>query len=125
MRVFNDPNSTSPEVRLLSNGDYRVMIFGGGAGYSQWKEIAVTRWHGDITRDNEGQFSYIRDMDSNDVWSAGCQPMCKNTQDSPGHIPGSKAELRSRILGVDACTEVVVSPEDDVELRSISLTNRS
>ena len=125
MRVFNDPNSTPPEVHLLSNGDYRVMISGCGAGYSQWKEIAVTRWHGDITRDNEGQFFYIRDMDSNDVWSAGYQPMCKNTRTYQAIFQGSKAELRSRVLGIDACTEVVVSPEDDVELRSISLTNRS
>ncbi|HWQ19322.1 MAG TPA: glucoamylase family protein, partial [Methanotrichaceae archaeon] len=125
MRVFNDPGSASPDVHLLSNGSYRVMISGSGAGYSQWKDIAVTRWHGDITRDNEGQFFYIRDLDSTDVWSAGYQPVCKNAETYQAIFQGSKAEFRSRISGIDACTEVVVSPEDDVELRSISLTNRS
>ena len=125
MRVFNDPSSTSPNVHLLSNGDYRVMISVSGAGYSQWKDIAVTRWHGDITRDNEGQFLYIRDLDSNDVWSAGYQPVCKDTKTYQVKFEGSKAELRSRVFGIDAYTEVVVSPEDDVELRRISLTNRS
>lgn len=125
VRVFNDPGSISPDVHLLSNGDYRVMISGSGAGYSQWKDIAVTRWHGDITRDNEGQFFYIRDLDSNDVWSAGYQPVCKNAKTYQVIFQGSKAEFRSRVLGIDAYTEVVVSPEDDVELRSISLTNRS
>lgn len=125
MRVFNDPNSKSPDVNLLSNGDYRVMITGSGAGYSQWKEIAVTRWHGDITRDNEGQFFYIRDLDSNDIWSLGYQPVCKDADTYQVTFQGSKAEFRSRVLGIDASMEVVVSPEDDVELRSISLTNRS
>ncbi|MDD4580143.1 MAG: glucoamylase family protein, partial [Methanothrix sp.] len=125
MRVFNDPNSKSPDVNLLSNGDYRVMITGSGAGYSQWKEIAVTRWHGDITRDNEGQFFYIRDLDSNDIWSLGYQPVCKDADTYQVTFQGSKAEFRSRVLGIDANMEVVVSPEDDVELRSISLTNRS
>ena len=125
MRIFNDPNSTSPDVHLLSNGDYRVMISGSGAGYSQWKDIAVTRWHGDITRDNEGQFFFIRDLESNDVWSAGYQPVCKNEKAYQATFQGSKAQLRSMVLGIDAYTEVVVSPEDDVELRSISLTNRS
>lgn len=125
MRVFNDPGSTSPDVHILSNGNYRVMISGSGAGYSQWKEIAVTRWHGDITRDNEGQFFYIRDLDSNDVWSAGYQPVCKNAKTYQVIFQGSKAKFRSRVLGIDAHTEVVVSPEDDIELRSISLTNRS
>ena len=99
MRVFNDQNSTSPDVRLLSNGDYRVMISGGGAGYSQWKEIADTRWYDDITRENEGQFFYIRDLDSNDVWSAGCQPMCKNAKTYQAIFQGSEAELRSMIFG--------------------------
>lgn len=125
MRIFNDPNSTTPDVHLLSNGDYRVMISGSGAGYSQWKDIAVTRWHGDITRDNEGQFFYIRDLDSNDLWSAGYQPVCKNAETYQVIFQGSKAEFKSRVLGIDAHTEVVVSPEDDVELRSISLTNRT
>ena len=125
LRVFNDPNSSQPDVHLLSNGNYRVMISGSGGGYSQWKEIAVTRWHGDITRDNEGQFFYIRDLDSNDVWSAGYQPMRKDAKTYQAIFQGSKAEFRSRILGIDAYTEVVVSPEDDVEFRSISLTNRS
>ncbi|MCX6678148.1 MAG: cyclic beta 1-2 glucan synthetase [Methanothrix sp.] len=125
MRVFNDPNSASPDVHLLSNGDYRVMISASGAGYSRWKDLAVTRWHGDITRDNEGQFFYIRDLDSNDVWSAGYQPVCKDAKTYQAIFQGSKAELQSKVLGIDAFTEVVVSPEDDVELRSISLTNRS
>ena len=108
MRVFNDPNSTSPDVHLLSNGDYRVVISSSGAGYSQWKDIAVTRWHGDITRDNEGQFFFLRDLDSNDVWSAGYQPVCKNEKTYQAIFQGSKAELRSRVLGIDANTEVVV-----------------
>jgi cyclic beta-1,2-glucan synthetase len=125
MRVFNDPNSISPEVHLLSNGDYRVMISGCGTGYSQWKEIAVTRWHSDITRDNYGQFFFLRDLDSNDVWSAGYQPVCKDAFTYQAIFQGSKAEFQSKVLGIDTNTEVVVSPEDDVELRSISLTNRS
>ncbi len=125
LRVFNDPNCPQPDVHLLSNGNYSVMISGSGGGYSQWKEIAVTRWHGDITRDNEGQFFYIRDLDSNDVWSAGYQPVRKDAKAYQAIFQGSKAEFRSRVLGIDAYTEVVVSPEDDVELRSISLTNRS
>ncbi|MDD1761746.1 MAG: hypothetical protein LUQ59_05890 [Methanothrix sp.] len=125
LRVFNDPNSTPPDVNLLSSGNYRVMITGSGAGYSQWKEFAVTRWHGDITCDNEGQFFYIRDLDSNDIWSLGYQPVCKDAETYQVIFEGSKAEFRSRVLGIDAHMEVVVSPEDDVELRSISLTNRS
>ncbi len=125
LRVIDDPNTLQPEVHLLSNGKYRVMVSSSGGGYSQWKDIAVTRWHGDPTRDNEGMFFYIRDLDSGEIWSAGYQPVRKDSETYQAIFQGSKAEFRSRVQGIDTYTEVVVSPEDDVELRCISVTNRS
>ena len=125
LRVIDDPNTLRPEVHLLSNGRYSVMVSSSGAGYSKWKDIAVTRWHGDPTRDNDGMFFYIRDLDSGEVWSAGYQPVLKDSETYQAIFRGSMAEFRSRVLDIDVNAEVVVSPEDDVELRSISVTNRS
>ncbi|MCX6672690.1 MAG: cyclic beta 1-2 glucan synthetase [Methanothrix sp.] len=125
LRVIDDPNTLRPEVHLLSNGRYSVMVSSSGGGYSKWKEIAVTRWHGDPTRDNDGMFFYIRDLDSGEVWSAGYQPVLKDSETYQAIFRGSNAEFRSRVLDIDTYAEVVVSPEDDVELRGISVTNRS
>ena len=125
LRIIDDPNTLRPEVHLLSNGRYSVMVSGSGAGYSKWKEIAVTRWHCDPTRDNDGMFFYIRDLDSGEVWSAGYQPVLKDSGTYQAIFRGSTAEFRSRVQDIDTYAEVVVSPEDDVELRSISVTNRS
>ena len=124
-RVFTDPNSSPPEVHLFSNGNYKLMITSSGSGYSRWKDIAANRWNGDSTRDNEGQFIYIRDMDSNEVWSAGYQPICRKEATYQAIFQGSKAEFRLRAFEIDVHTEIVISPEDDVELRSINLTNHS
>ena len=124
-RVIDDPNTLFPEVHLLSNGRYSVMVSSSGGGYSKWKDIAVTRWHGDPTRDNDGMFFYIRDLDSGEVWSAGYQPVLKDTETYQAFFRGSMAEFRSRVLDNDTYAEVLVSPEDDVELRGISVTNRS
>ena len=125
LRVIDDPNTLRPEVHLLSNGKYSVMVSGSGGGYSKWKDIAVTRWHGDPTRDNDGMFFYVRDKDRGEVWSAGYQPVHKDSGAYQAIFRGSIAEFRSRVLDIDTYAEVVVSPEDDVELRSISVTNRS
>ncbi len=125
LRVIDDPNTFRPEVHLLSNGRYSVMISSSGGGYSKWKEIAVTRWHGDTTLDNDGMFFYIRDLDRGEFWSAGYQPVLKDSETYQAIFRGSMAEFKSRIQDIDTCAEVVVSPEDDVELRSISITNRS
>ena len=124
-RVINDPNTLHPEVHLLSNGRYRVMVTSSGGGYSQWKDIAITRWHGDLTRDNEGTFFYIRDLDSGKIWSAGYQPVLKDSETYQAIFQGPMAEFQSMVQGIDTYAKVVVSPEDDVELRCISVTNRS
>src|SRR3972149_2871939 len=56
VRVLSTPNTPMPEVQLLSNGRYHVMITNAGGGYSRWKDMAVTRWREDTTRDNWGPF---------------------------------------------------------------------
>src|SRR5204862_4290406 len=64
MRVYTDPSSGVPEVNLLSNGTYHVMLTTAGGGYSRWRNLAVTRWREDPTRDCWGTFCYLRDLDS-------------------------------------------------------------
>jgi len=58
-RIINTPDTSVPKVQLLSNGRYHVMITNAGGGYSRWKDLAVTRWHEDVTCDNWGTFCYI------------------------------------------------------------------
>src|SRR3546814_9558782 len=41
----------APITHLLSNGRYSVMLTAAGAGYSRWRDIAVTRWREDATRE--------------------------------------------------------------------------
>ena len=51
LRVVTNPQNAAPEVHLLSNGRYHVMVTAAGGGYSRWKGLAVTRWQEDPTRD--------------------------------------------------------------------------
>ncbi len=74
MRVFNSPNTQAPQVQLLSNGRYHLVLTQAGGGYSRWKDIAVTRWREDSTCDNWGLFSYVRDVATGEFWSTDYQP---------------------------------------------------
>ena len=131
-------NTATPSVQLLSNGRYQVMLTNAGSGYSRWQAgvddnssadapapIAISRWREDASCDHWGTFIYLRDLSSNDFWSATHQPTCVRAESYEAIFSEGRAEYRRRDHEIDCSTEVVVSPEDDIEVRRISVTNRS
>ena len=50
--------SLLPQVHFLGQGKYGVLITNAGSGYSQWQDIALTRWQADTTQDNWGSWIY-------------------------------------------------------------------
>jgi len=118
-------DTPAPEVQLLSNGRYHVMVSNAGGGYSRWKDLAVTRWREDSTCDNWGTFIYLRDVASGDFWSCTHQPTLSRADSYEAIFSEGRAEYRRRDHDVETYTEIVVSPEDDIELRRMRITNRS
>ena len=124
LRAFATWNTAAPEVHLLSNGQYHVSITNAGGGYSRWRDLAVTRWNEDPTRDCWGTFCYLRDADSGEFWSATHQPTLKPAASYEVIYSEARAEFRRRDGEIETSMEISVSPEDDIELRRVSLTNR-
>jgi cyclic beta-1,2-glucan synthetase len=122
-RRFSSPHHVAPRTHLLSNGRYSVMVTVAGSGYSRWQDLAVTRWREDATRDPWGSYVFLRDVASGIVWSAGYQPIGRE----PDSYEVSFLEDRAEITRVDGrivtSTEILVSPEDDAEVRRVSITN--
>ena len=130
VRVFSSPHTPNPEVQLLSNGRYHVMVTNAGGGYSRWRELAATRWREDATRDDQGAFCYVRDVASGVFWSTAHQPTRRRPLACEAIFSEGRAEFRRRDAveaggEIETYTEIVVSPEDDIELRRVRLTNRS
>ena len=123
LRRFTSPHDLIPRTHVLSNGRYSVMVTAAGSGYSRWRGRDVTRWREDATRDAHGTWLYLRDVQGGLVWSAGYQPS--------GVEPGSyevvysedRAEIRRRDGAIATTLELVVSAEDDAEVRQVSVTN--
>jgi cyclic beta-1,2-glucan synthetase len=125
IRVINTPNTAVPEIQLLSNGRYHVMVTNAGGGYSRWKNLSVTRWREDVTCDNWGSFCYVRDLDSNLFWSSAFQPTQQQGEKYEAVFSMGRAEFRRVDFSLETHTEIVVSPEDDIELKRVHITNRS
>ena len=123
-RLITNPSSPVPEVQLLSNGRYHVMVTSAGGGYSRWKDMSVTRWREDSTCDNWGTFCYIRE-ENGAFWSAAHQPTLKKTKSYEVTFSQGHAEYRLREKDFETKTEIIVSPEDDIEMRRVRITNKS
>ncbi|HVR35096.1 MAG TPA: glucoamylase family protein, partial [Methylomirabilota bacterium] len=125
MRVFPSPHTAIPEVHLLSNSRYHVMATNAGGGYSRWNDLAITRWQEDATTDGWGTFCYLRDAASGVFWSSAHQPTRRPSKSYEAIFVEGRAEYRRRDEDIVSHTEIVVSPEDDVEVRRVTLTNHS
>lgn len=123
-RHFKSPHGTTPRTQILSNGHYAVMLTASGSGYSSWRGISLTRWREDPTRDNWGSYIYLRDRDNGRVWSATYQPTCVEPQSYDVIYHEDKAEFARTDGDLVTTTNVIVSAEDQAEVRRISLSNR-
>ncbi|HXD43333.1 MAG TPA: glucoamylase family protein, partial [Ramlibacter sp.] len=123
VRRMRGPGVGAAITHLLSNGRYAVMLTAAGAGYSRWRDIAVTRWREDATRDDSGSFVFLRDIDSGAVWSASALPL-EGDAVTPEVVFGEDHAEFMRSDGTLATSmEVLVSGEDDGEVRRLLLVN--
>jgi cyclic beta-1,2-glucan synthetase len=124
-RFYSDVNHITPRTQLLSNGTYSVMVTAAGSGFSRCGPLAVSRWREDVTQDNWGHFFYIRNRNTGKFWSAAYQPTGVKPKKNEVSFAEDKVEFIREDDGITTHTEIIVSPEDNVELRRISLTNRN
>ena len=122
-RRFQSPRLHIPSTHLLSNGRYAVMITAAGSGYSRWNDLAVTRWREDVTRDAWGSYLFLRDVASGTMWSATDQPGGATAEEYEVLFLEDRARILRRDGTLSTALEIMVSPEDDAEIRRLSITN--
>ena len=99
------------------------MITSAGAGYSTWRDLDVTRWREDATRDCWGQFCYVRDLSDDSIWSIGIQPLLQPADESEFEFHADRAEFCRRDGDVETRCAVCVVPDADAEVRAVTLVN--
>ncbi len=122
-RTIVTPHDATPRTRVLSNGHYAVMLTAAGSGYSQWHDLAVTRWAADVTCDASGSYLFLRDVDTGKAWSAGYQPTGVEPDAYEVTFSEHRAEFVRRDGDMTTTLDVVVSAECDAEVRRVTLSN--
>jgi cyclic beta-1,2-glucan synthetase len=123
VRRYRSPYTTFPHAQFLSNGRYTVVVTNAGGGASFCGGRAITRTRSDATCDPGSQFLYLRDVRSGLVWSATHHPVGTEGDDFMAAFSVDKATFRRRDDGIGTQLEIAVSPEDDVEVRRLTVTN--
>jgi len=116
-------HSGAVATHLLSNGRYTVMLTAAGSGYSHWRGLSVTRWREDATCDDWGSYIFLRDVASGDVWSPGFQPSGVEPDTYEVSFNEDRAEFTRRDGTLTTTLVVLVSAEDDAEVRRVSIAN--
>ncbi len=112
-----------PRTHLLSNGRYNVILTSSGGGFSRWETFDLTRWRADTTLENWGTWIYIQDLESKELWSAGYLPTGTKPQNHSVLFEAHKAEFWRQDGAISTRMEVTVAPDDDAEIRLVTLTN--
>ncbi|HVT25890.1 MAG TPA: glucoamylase family protein [Rhizomicrobium sp.] len=122
-RRYTSPYTPKPRTHLLSNGHYAVMMTAAGSGYSRWGDLAITRWREDAVRDQWGSYIYLRDARSGATWSAGFQPSATEPDTYEAIFSEDRCTIHRNDLALMTTLDVAVSPEDDAEVRRVTITN--
>ena len=116
--------SNRPEVSVLSNSRYCVMLNDRGAGFSRYKTIQLNRQR-KITEQDYGNFLYIRDLDNNKVWSNTYSPT--NVKPDRYHVVFALDKIKYMRVDYDVVTntEIIVTKRHNAEIRKITFKNVS
>ncbi len=123
IRRFNLPHYSIPTTHFLSNGHYTVMFSSAGSGYSRWNDTAITRWREDATCDAWGNYIFLYDTDSQQSWSIGYQPSMTKPDKYEVDFTEDMARIFREDGDISSHLKLVVSAEDNAEIRHITIKN--
>ncbi|HVI82570.1 MAG TPA: glucoamylase family protein [Chthoniobacterales bacterium] len=123
--LVQTPDLASPRIQLLCNGKCSATITSSGGGGLRWLDLDITRWHADATCEVPGQVCYIHDLENDTLWSNTHQPVPIPQRRYTWSFTSDKAEFRRRSGPCETITEIVISAEDDAEVRRVTLVNTS
>ena len=119
------PVNAFPAFHLLGNGRMASWISEAGGGTLRWHRQALTRWAPDSTRDHQGLWIYVRDTNSDMLWSVGRQPTGVHLENDLVNFHPHMAEFHRHVAGLSIGMEVTVASSADLEIRRLTIVNDS
>ena len=75
--VIDNPRTPRPWINVCANENYGFVVTQTGGGFSWYGNSQLSRltsWSQDLIRDPYGKYVYVRDNDSEKIWSTTWKP---------------------------------------------------
>jgi len=125
VRELETANTPQPRIGLLGNLPYTTVVSNAGSGVSKHGDLVINRWRNDGTRDDYGQWCYLRDVSSGRVWSAAHQPVCATALSYRVLFASDRVTFSRADEDIVTTMEVAVAPGETAEVRRITIQNTS
>lgn len=122
-RNYGVPESAPPKCHILSNGNYSVMLTNGGGGHSKYNSIYINRWRKDAISGRYGTYLFLKKLETNKIWSTTYEPLKSEADEYKAIFTQGKVEFIRVDDDIYTHTKIIVSSEDNVEMRNITITN--
>ncbi len=113
-----------PELGIISNGQYTVLMNDRGSGFSRYKNIMLNRYR-KISADHYGTYLYIRNLRDDHLWCNTYAPLDVMPESYHVSFASDKISYLRVDNGIETKTEVTVLKDRSAELRRITFTNNS
>jgi cellobiose phosphorylase len=123
---FENALSPTPKLRLLSNRRLSTVIDDAGNGGTFLTDnIQLTRYRTDEQFGRFGFYIYIKNLKNKKFWSTTYQPTLVEPDTQEIFFNFDKVEFKRRDQDISLHSEITVSPEDNVEIRRVKISNHN
>ncbi len=111
-----------PEIGLLSNGQYTVLLNDRGSGFSRYRDVLVNRYR-KISSDHYGTYLFVANMQNDRLWSSTYAPLDALPEKYRVTFASDKVKYLRVDEGIETLTEAVVVKDCNAEIRRYTFAN--
>ena len=127
--VISDVKTPTPWINYIYNEKYFATISNNGGGISYYKNPLhgrITRYRiNDVPADRPGKYVYVKDTNTNEIWSLTWQPVGKNPEAYKVTHGFGYTRVDSEINEIESSILYFVPLGDNREIWKAKLTNNS
>ncbi len=119
-----DNISDMPEISVLSNKKYCLLMNDRGSSFSRYRNLQLNRYR-KITEQDYGMFIYIKNVDTGKVWSNTYAPINIKPDKYDVTFAADRIKYTREDDEVTTKTEIIVTKDHHAEIRKVTFTNNS